>query len=68
MAKMIKQASFLANKPICQGQQRKPCASRCQDAHGSECPLLHRLVLACHPNIMSLLKILTALKMQISLG
>lgn len=30
--------------------------------------LLHGLVLACHPNIMSLLKILTALKMQISLG
>lgn len=30
--------------------------------------LLHHLVLACHLNIMSLPKILTALKMQISLG
>lgn len=57
--------THLPGSPICGGG---PCAWRHQGAHGSEHSLLHHSALACHLNSTSLLKILTALKMQISLG
>lgn len=55
----------LPGSPICGGSA---CAWRHQGAQQLECSILRHSALACHLSSTSLLKILTALKMQISLG
>lgn len=73
LAKAVKpkQASFLAGIPTYQAHPSAVKAPVPEDTRvpvEESVPLLHHSALTCHWNSTSLLKILTALKMQISLG